>query len=210
MLCLLCGGRKARRACPALGGQICTVCCATKRLKEIDCPSDCSYLTSAREHPSAALIRQQQQDLGVFLPLVRDFNERQSELFILAATLLRTYRGSALESLLDDDAIEALGALAATLETASRGVIYEHRPASAPAARLAAALRTALSEGDRTGGSSFERDAAVVLRRLETAAIQTRAQQGTRRRAFLELLSRVFTKDREQTPTPDTPRLIVP
>ena len=35
MACPVCGQRKARRECPALGQTICTVCCATKRLVEI-------------------------------------------------------------------------------------------------------------------------------------------------------------------------------
>ncbi len=53
MTCPLCSQRKARRACPALGHQICAVCCGTKRLTQIPCPSDCVYLASAREHPPA-------------------------------------------------------------------------------------------------------------------------------------------------------------
>src|SRR5262245_27935296 len=60
--CPLCGERRARRACPALGKLICAVCCGTKRLVEIRCPSDCSYLASAREHPAAVVVRQQQHD----------------------------------------------------------------------------------------------------------------------------------------------------
>lgn len=37
---------KRKRNCPALNGLICSVCCGTKRLKEIDCTSDCLYLES--------------------------------------------------------------------------------------------------------------------------------------------------------------------
>src|SRR4029079_6022625 len=51
VICPLCGVRRARRGCPALGKQICAVCCGTKRLVEIQCPSDCAYLATAREHP---------------------------------------------------------------------------------------------------------------------------------------------------------------
>jgi hypothetical protein len=57
MVCPLCGLRRARRACPALGKQICAVCCGTKRLVEIQCPSDCVYLAVSREHPPAAVVR---------------------------------------------------------------------------------------------------------------------------------------------------------
>jgi class 3 adenylate cyclase len=37
----------------------------------------------------------------------------------------------------DDDVADAAGALAATFETAARGVIYEHAPESLVARRLA-------------------------------------------------------------------------
>jgi hypothetical protein len=212
VLCPLCRGRKARRACPALGQEICAICCATKRLTEIACPSDCGYLAAARDHPSAAVVRRQQRDLGVFLPLVRDFSERQSELFVVLATLLRSYRPTGLDVLVDDDVSEALGALASTLETAARGVIYEHRPASGPAIRLVAAMRSALADDGAPRPSGFDRDAAVVLRRLESAAVEARKQFPGERRAFLDLLGRVFS--REQTavePAQDeAPRLIVP
>ena len=64
VICPLCGiGAPA-----GLSGarpQICAVCCGTKRLVQISCPSDCPYLASAREHPPAVLVRQQQHDLGL-------------------------------------------------------------------------------------------------------------------------------------------------
>lgn len=44
MKCVKCGRQKGKRACPALGGDICSACCGTHRLKEISCPADCQYL----------------------------------------------------------------------------------------------------------------------------------------------------------------------
>jgi hypothetical protein len=88
VICPLCGVRRARRGCPALGKQICAVCCGTKRLVEIQCPSDCPWLASAREHPPAVAVRQQQRDFGVMLEGMRDFSRRQSQLFILVTTFL--------------------------------------------------------------------------------------------------------------------------
>ena len=67
----LCGTRKARRDCPALGQTICAVCCGTKRLVEIQCPDDCVYLPSAREHPAAVVKRQQEHDVAVLLPTIQ-------------------------------------------------------------------------------------------------------------------------------------------
>src|SRR5262245_52129795 len=90
--CPLCGARRARRACPALGHEICAICCGTKRLTEIQCPSDCVYLAAAREHPAAVLVRQQQRDFGVVMQFARDLNDRQARLFVLIARFLTTYR----------------------------------------------------------------------------------------------------------------------
>ena len=137
--------------CPALNDQICAMCCGTKRMVEIRCPSDCPYLATAREHPPAVVVRQQRQDLGLLVEFLRDLNARQSQLFFLIAALIARYKPSELESIVDDDVVQAAGTLAATYETAARGVIYEHRAASIPAARLATALKAALTEaaGDR-------------------------------------------------------------
>src|SRR4029079_1875973 len=103
MTCPLCQARPAKRQCPALGRQICAVCCGTKRLVEIRCPADCGYLATAREHPPAAAVRQQEQDLEVAVELVRDLNERQSQIFFLVATFVVRYQPPELHSLVDDD-----------------------------------------------------------------------------------------------------------
>lgn len=167
MTCPLCGRRKARRPCPALGHEICAVCCGTKRLTEIRCPADCGYLAAAREHPAAVTVRQHQSDVAAVVRSVRDLNDAQSQLFLLVATFIAGYTPAELQPLTDTDVSEAAQALAATFETASRGVIYEHRPPAAAASRLWAALRTALDEAGRDRGTAFGRDAAVVLRRVE-------------------------------------------
>src|SRR5439155_18307098 len=212
-VCPLCGQRKARRACPALGKQICAVCCGTKRLVQIHCPPDCVYLASARDHPPAALVRQQQRDLALLVHFMRDLSERQSQLFFLVNTFLVQYQPPELQPLIDDDVAEAAGAMAATLETSARGVIYEHRPASLPAERLMSALKPVLAQAGGRGGTAFERDAAVVMRRIEEAARGMRSEEPSDRRAFLDLLARVLRQAQPTdapTETPDAPRLILP
>lgn len=198
MVCSLCGTRRARRGCPALDKQICAVCCGTKRLVQIRCPSDCAWLVSAREHPPATVVRQQQRDVGLAVQFMRDLSERQSQLFFLITTFLVRYHPPELQAPIDDDVAEAVNALAATFETASRGLIYEHRPASVVAERLAMALKPVLAEAGQGAGSSFERDAAVVLRRVAEAVGDVRALDPSNRLAFLDLLRRVITE------TPDT------
>jgi hypothetical protein len=189
------------------------VCCGTKRLSEIDCPPDCVYLASAREHPPAVFVRQKQRDVALLIDVMRDLNERQAQLFLLAATLLLQYEPPALQPLIDDDVIEAAAALAATYETAAKGLIYEHRPASLPAERLVQALKPRLAEAGGRGGTAFERDAAVVFKQIAEAAARVREIEPDNRHAFLEILRRTIRKPPEENsaaPAADPPRLIVP
>ena len=190
------------------------MCCGTKRLVEIQCPADCVYLASAREHPPAASLRRQQRDVSMLVHFMRDLSERQSQLFFVVGGFLVRYQAPELQRLLDVDAAEAAGALAATLETSTRGVIYEHRPASLPAERLMTALKPVLNQAGSGGGTAFERDAAVVMRRVEEAARGMRSEEPSDGRAFLDLLARVLRQAQPtDAPTPapaDAPRLIVP
>src|SRR3954452_3490475 len=192
MTCRLCGNRRARRACPALGHDICAVCCGTKRLAEIQCPATCGYLAAAREHPPATAVRQQRRDLDIAIHLVRDFNQRQSQIFFLTATFIVGYQPAARHPLVDEDVAEASAALAATFETSARGVIYEHPATTASGGRLAAALKPLLTESGQGGGTAFERDAAVVLRRIEDIARHPPGLVDAGPRALVELLGRVI------------------
>ncbi len=173
------------------------------------------YLSTAREHPPAAALRRQQRDFGLLMQSLRDLSERQAQLFFLIGGFLLRYQPSELQPLVDDDVVEAADAMAATLETSARGVIYEHRPASLPAQRLVTALTPVLSEAGKHGGSVFERDAAVVLRRVAAAARDIRSADPANRRAFQDLLGRVLRKQDDSPAAsaaaePEAPRLIVP
>jgi hypothetical protein len=142
---------------------------------------------------------------------MRDLNERQSRLFSLVLTFVARYEAPDLHSLIDDDVIEAMAALAATFETAVRGVIYEHRPASLSAERLVTGLKPVLAEAGQGEGTAFQRDAAVVLRRIEAAAREDKVADN--RRAFLELVSRLMRKDDEGADSvrmAEAPRIIIP
>jgi hypothetical protein len=214
MMCPLCGQRKARRGCPALGTQICAVCCGTKRLTEIACPGGCPYLATAREHPPAAAVRQRQHDLASFVRLVRDLNDRQSRLLLLIVTFLAQYEAPELQPLIDEDVAQAMAAMAATFETASRGVIYEHRAPSLSADRVVNGLKPRLAEAGKTRGTAFQRDAGVVLRRIESAGREAMQEHAGDRRAFLDMLGRVIRQpDNETAATADpdeAPRVIIP
>jgi hypothetical protein len=197
MTCPLCGSRKAKRACPALGRSICTVCCGTKRLAEIRCPDDCSYLSSSRTHPAAVVQRRQEKDLRFLLPLIADLAEPQYRLMLFLQSVVLKHSAAAVPSLLDEDVAAAANAVAATLETAGKGIIYQHQATSLPAQHLVTSIEAALRELTANAGShaaALERDAAVALRRIGTAAEQAaKALPDDERPVFLRLLGRMMS-----------------
>ena len=172
------------------------------------------YLASAREHPPAVIVRRQEHDIERLVQFLRDLNARQSQLFFLIGSFVARHKSPELQALIDDDVAEAAGALASTFETAARGVIYDHRPASLPADRLAHGIKALLTEAGGNGGSAFDRDAAVVLRRVEQAAREVRKSEPENRSAFLGLLARMIRTPEEPSARPgagqEPSRLIVP
>ena len=202
--CPVCRQRKPRRACPALGQRICTVCCATKRLVEIQCPTDCVHLAASRDHPAAVVKRQQERDVAILLPTIRDLTERQYQLFFLFHTAIARHVPEGFGRLNDTDVAEATGALAATFETAARGVIYEHTPESPVARRLTVDLKAMLDEMREHGAKVFDHETAVVLRAIERGARETRASAGGASDAYLALMARLLTANRPQG-TPKNP-----
>ena len=193
MICPLCGARKARRACPGVGQEICPICCGTKRLVEIRCPSTCGYLQAARAHPAAVEQRQRELDVAVIAPTLRDLTERQQQLFFLLLGVARGQADDPLRPLLDADVADAVSALAATYETSARGVIYEHQTQSLPAQRLVSDLQAALAELSREGRARLvEREAPHALRAIERGVRAVAALPGAGRTAYLELARRVI------------------
>lgn len=214
MLCPVCHQRKAKRACPALSQQICAVCCGTKRLVEISCPSDCGYLSTARTHPPAVLQRQQELDRAMLLPLLQGLSERQARLFLMLATVTSRHQADTLQKLVDDDIAQASGALASTLETAAKGIVYEHQPTSVVAARLMTELKTVVDEVVKNAGSALERDAAIALRRIEHAA-KMMATVRPDTNEFQQLLIRVLApppgaEQPAEAPASPGPSIIIP
>jgi hypothetical protein len=211
MSCPLCHTRKPRRACPALNQTICPVCCGTKRLTEIHCPDDCVYLTSAREHPAAVVKRQQEHDVAIVLPTLQGLTERQHQLFFVFQSLIVRHTPEGFTRLLDDDVADAAAAVAATLETAARGVIYDHAPQAPPAQRLAAEMKAMLAEIQKQGVKIYEREAAIVLRAIEKGARETR-QVEPGDAPYLTLMARLLKGSRTgaQAPAAEPRSLIIP
>jgi hypothetical protein len=217
MSCPLCRQRKPRRTCPALGQQICAVCCGTKRLVEINCPSDCVYLEAAERHPAAVVKRRQEHDIALLMSALGRLSQGQLQSFFVLQAFVTRFAPSGLLKLVDADVAEAASALASTLETAERGVVYEHQCASPVAEELRRGLRGFLAEIGKGGGSRFEREAAVVLRGIERGARHDVPGLDEGDSTYLTLVRRVLQERpgaRADEPSagsarPDEPRIVI-
>jgi hypothetical protein len=175
------------------------VCCGTKRLTEISCPETCVYLASSRAHPPAAVQRRQQRDLGFILPFVADLSERQTELLLIFQGAILRHAAGAVPPLRDEDVSDGAAAVAATLETAGKGIIYQHQAAALPAQRLAGALEKLIAELTSKAGAhaaALERDAMAALRAVaRAAAAAAKALPEEEPPAYLKLIERMSRPD---------------
>jgi hypothetical protein len=128
----------------------------------------------SQAHPPATIRRQQERDAGFVGYMLEGLSRRESELFWVLVTFLAGVTTDPLARLVDEDLADAAGCLAATYETAGRGLIYEHRPQSLASQRLVTDLKgfmaTLVREADASVVRTVEREAAVVLRRVEKGA----------------------------------------
>src|SRR3954471_19987464 len=199
MLCPLCQRRKARRDCPALGRAICSVCCGTKRLAEINCPDTCVHLSAARANPPAVVRRQNEADLTLLLPTIQKLTERQHQLFFLFQSVIARHRPGGFARLVDRDVGGAVASVAATLETAAKGLIYEHPAQTAVASALAAELATLIQQIRAEGATVYDREAAMALRAIEAGARTIGGDAGAAD-AYLNLLGRLLQVNRAAEP----------
>jgi hypothetical protein len=196
MSCPVCNHRKPRRHCPALARSICPVCCGTKRLVEINCPESCVYLATARANPAAVVRKQQDTDAMTLMPTIHKLTERQYQLFFLFHSVIARHRPEGFARLVDDDVADAAGAVAATLETAAKGVIYEHAAPSPVAQKLAGELTALLAEVRGQGATVYDGEAAVTLRAIEQGGRVIRQVAGGTDTAYLALMGRLLQVNR--------------
>jgi hypothetical protein len=169
------------------------------------------YLNSAREHPAAAVKRQQEHDVAILLPTLHGLSERQHQLFFLVQSLIARHTPEGFTRLVDDDVAEAAASVAATLETAARGVIYDHAAQSLPAQRLATEMKTMFAEMRQQGAKVYDREAAMVLRAIEKGARETRKTEPGDT-PYLTLMARLLQRNRAGAPSaqPQSSSLIIP
>ena len=210
MTCPLCQKRPSKRFCPAKGGEICAVCCATKRLVEIACPEDCRFLESSQRHPAAVVKRQIDHDLSLLMTTVGRLSEQQLQLFFVLQSMILSYQPEGIGRISDIDVAGATGALAGTLETASKGVIFDEALASIPAEGLRRALKPGIDELAKGGGARASREVAIVLRSIERGARHEGGSIPDGDTGYLDLVGRVFQKRTHDPKPAEKPRIILP
>jgi hypothetical protein len=143
--------------------------------------------------------------------LLEGLDQRQQQLCWLVLQPVLAFRDPFLYPV-DADLADAAGALASTYETSGKGLIYEHRAGSLAAQRLSAEVRRVLDEAGIGSSRAFERDAVVVLRRIEGAARAAGRQPGAGRTVLLEALGRVAAEAARDARADERqgPRLVLP
>lgn len=197
ILCKICGKRRARRACPAVHGEICTICCGTEREVSLSCPLECEYLQEAHRREKPIAVAEEQigyRDTVVSEEFVRGHEELL--LFCVYALLQAALRTS---GAVDTDVLAALAATIQTYRTAESGLVYETRPDNVPAAGVQRGLVASIEDYQKL---RTERESLAPVRASEILAtlvflyrIGQQNQNGRPRgRLFIDLL-RQMTPD---------------
>jgi hypothetical protein len=212
MACAICDTRRARRFCPGVGGDICSICCGIEREVTVTSPFDCEFLREARRHdkqPEIDMSQLPNQDIRVteeFLAANENFL-----LFLgqtLAAAALNT------PGAVDFDVREALDSLIRTYRTLQSGVYYESVPANPLAANIYATLQKAAVEyreqERQHSGISKTRDTDILGLLVFLQRLELDRNNGRRRgRAFVDFLNS-FYPDSSVPDSGESSSLILP
>jgi len=209
--CPLCRERKGKRRCPARDALICSPCCGAKRLVEIDCPSDCRFLTGAHAPGWNGAERGYQRDLRRLAPHVRDLSEARQQLSFLAVVGIAGIR-AARRDLTDAVLREAVVALRRTVETRTHGVLFEHAAGDARAQGIVHELQAGVEAKGERGQPVAPDDADLLaaLRALE-AALAATLEERAGATAFLDTATRLAARfGARPAAAASAPRIVLP
>lgn len=166
ILCKICGKRRARRACPAVRGDICALCCGTEREVSLSCPLECEYLQEAHRREKAIAVSE--DEIGnKDIPVTEEFLQSHEELLLFCVhSLIDAALGT--PGAVDSDAIAALGALIQTHRTLESGLVYETRAENSIAASMQRSFAAALADYQKL---KAEQEGLSCVRNVEILAI---------------------------------------
>jgi len=202
VLCKICQKRRARRFCPAVSGDICTICCGTEREVSLTCPLNCEYLEEAHKREKPIDVPHGQlsnSDIRVTEEFLREHEELLLfSIYSLLEAALRTPGAN------DSDVIAVLEALIQTHRTLESGLVYETRPESTVALNIHRLFTASLEDYQK---ERKEREKLPDLRNSEILTVlvflhrlgQQNQNGKPRCRLFMDLLRRL-TPDRGRVP----------
>lgn len=203
-LCKICGKRRARRACPAVHGDICTICCGSEREVSLSCPLECEWLIEAHRHEKPVPLAENQRS-SVDVVVTEEFLRDHEELLLfcvysLVQAAVRTANAT------DADAIAALEALIQTHRTQS-GLVYETLAENSIAASVQRLFTASLADYQKVRA---EREHLATYRNAEILAILVflhrlglQNQNGRPRgRMYLDLLRHMTPEPRVEERAP--------
>lgn len=198
ILCKICGKRRARRHCPAITGDICTICCGTEREVSLSCPLVCEYLHEAHRHEKPLSVPAEQVS-NKDIVVSEDFVRSHEELLLFCVYSL-VQAATRTPGAIDVDVMSALEALIQTHRTLESGLVYETRPENSVAAAVQRDFTASLNDYQK---ERTEREGLFQVRNSELLKvfvflhrIGQQSQNGRPRgRMFLDLL-RQMTPDR--------------
>jgi hypothetical protein len=199
MKCQICDTRKARRHCPGVHGEICSICCGNEREVSISCPLDCPYLMEARQHEKPHEVNAEDvpnRDVQV----TEEFLQEHEPLFLfLSSRLMEAALASA--GAVDSDVREALQSLIRTYRTLQSGLYYETKPANLIAAGIHQRMQEAIEELRKelaAKNATPVRDAEILGTLVFLERVELHQNNGRpRSRAFLDYLRMYFPSARE-------------
>jgi hypothetical protein len=159
ILCKICGRRRAKRACPAVNGDICAICCGENREVTLSCPLDCPYLREAHEREKPIDVDERQMGNPDIIVL-EEFIHKHHEMlmffvFSLYQAAIRT------PGAVDSDVLAALDALIQTHRTLESGLVYEHIAENTVAAGIQRMFAASLADYQKV---REEREALAPLK----------------------------------------------
>jgi len=199
MKCKICETRKARRYCPGVSGEICSLCCGTEREVTISCPLECPYLAEARLHEKPPVLNPDEvpnRDVPVTEQFLR---EHEALLVFLSSRLLEISLATA--GAVDSDLREALQSLIRTYRTLQSGLYYETRPTNLVAAGIHLRMQDAVESlrKELAGKNATPvRDAEILGTLVFLERMELNQNNGRPRgRAFVDYLRAYFPQSQE-------------
>jgi len=192
-LCRHCGKRKAKRSCPALGSELCSLCCGTLRERELHCPPSCRTLAEHKPYQEKRVLERRAERAG----RERRLDERLSWLAFTVETTLREL-ARRLPGITDRDAALAV---AYAREKFERGQSLLVLPGAArrPQSETGEAVVRAIEECRfqpggliTTGTETYTRDDRLVALDFVARTIQTTPGSRAEGRVYLQSLAARF------------------